>query len=111
MSKTFISPKHDDFAILTTGEEDEFYGWVPAEEFVAKQDAELAALRSQLATVTAERNELFNVAVLSFDAMFEIGVGLAPEELTPHVRALDHALANDLNDDLWERINVVALKE
>lgn len=71
--------------------------------------ADLAALRTRAETAEQEREELFKVAVLTFDAMSEIGVGLAPEELTPRIRALDHALANDLSDELWERINAAAL--
>lgn len=70
---------------------------------------QVAAELAELQAVKAERDELFSVTVKAFDAMFEIGVGIAPEELTPRVRALDHALANDLNDELWERINSAAL--
>jgi len=58
MSRTFISPNHDDFAVLTPHEEREFFGWVPADEFVAAQAAELATARQRIAELEAALREI-----------------------------------------------------
>lgn len=65
-------------------------------------DMEKAA--QDLARITAERDKLFQLAVLTFKALEDIGL-----ILTPNARALDSACTN-LSPELWERIDVEASK-
>lgn len=61
--------------------------------------------KAELATLRAERVALFNIAVLAF----AVDEGISPDKMTPAMSNLTHALANDLDDELWERINNAAL--
>ena len=52
----------------------------------------------------SEHATLFEIAVLAFLALEEIGMGKASNELPPRTGELDHFLANDVDDELWEKL-------
>jgi len=58
------------------------------------------------AALVKERDALFQIAVKSMQAVEQMGF----VELKGKAQELDHALANDIPDELWERINAAALK-
>ena len=52
----------------------------------------------------SEHATLFEIAALAFLALEEIGMGKANDELPPRTGELDHFLANDVDDELWEKL-------
>jgi hypothetical protein len=70
-----------------------------AQRAVHEAAADLAALR-------AERDALFQVAVLAARAVTSLA--FAPSGLPGELPALDSYLANQLDDELWERIEAAA---
>lgn len=66
--------------------------------------ADLAHLRAQVATLEAERDALFQAVVLAVKAIEPAAFG----KMTDEMSALDSYLANEIEDDLWERINTAA---
>jgi len=65
-----------------------------------------AEVDAELATLRAEHEQLFKIAVKAMQAIDEIELGI----LLGKQKELDHALATVLSEDLWERVNAAALK-
>lgn len=90
-----VAPAISEHAIIYTGDPR------PVEvvmlEVFEEVEAELAALK-------AERDVLRQVAILAINAVIEAGV----QELKPQLAKLDHYLANELPEDMWEELDNAA---
>lgn len=79
-------------------------------EYIAiEAAADLAALRARVAELEGERQQLFGVAVRAFNAVESLGVTAA--ELPGKLPELDHYLAHDLDDKLWDEIEAARVEQ